>query len=265
MTSPEAKHLPSPLPGLALRGLAVVAGSAALLAMMADLGLFAASLGGGFTKLGVFIAAMFPPSDGGDPLRILRSLVETLAMALAGTTLAILAAAPLGFLGARTVIRQPVIHFLFRRALDFLRGVPALVWALIFVAAFGLGPFGGVIALAVADTPSLAKLFAEAIENCDRGPVEGTRAAGGSRLHEIRFALAPQVAPILASQSLYYLESNFRHAAVLGIVGAGGIGFELEERIRIFAFDEVAFIVILYMVAVALLDSLSRTLRSALA
>lgn len=265
MIAPEAKHLPSPLPGLALRGLAVVAGSAALLAMMADLGLFAASLGGGFNKLGVFIAAMFPPSDGGDPLRILRSLVETLAMALAGTTLAILAATPLGFLGARTVIRQPVIHFLFRRALDFLRGVPALVWALIFVAAFGLGPFGGVIALAVADTPSLAKLFAEAIENCDRGPVEGTRAAGGSRLHEIRFALAPQVAPILASQSLYYLESNFRHAAVLGIVGAGGIGFELEERIRIFAFDEVAFIVILYMVAVALLDSLSRTLRSALA
>lgn len=265
MIAPEAKHLPSPLPGLALRGLAVVAGTAALLAMMADLGLFAASLGGGFNKLGVFIAAMFPPSGGGDPLRILRSLVETLAMALAGTTLAILAATPLGFLGARTVIRQPVIHFLFRRALDFLRGVPALVWALIFVAAFGLGPFGGVIALAVADTPSLAKLFAEAIENCDRGPVEGTRAAGGSRLHEIRFALAPQVAPILASQSLYYLESNFRHAAVLGIVGAGGIGFELEERIRIFAFDEVAFIVILYMVAVALLDSLSRTLRSALA
>jgi phosphonate transport system permease protein len=77
--------------------------------------------------------------------------------------------------------------------------------------------------------------------------------------------LAPQVAPILASQSLYYLESNFRNAAVLGIVGAGGIGFELEERIRIFAFDEVAFIVLLYMVAVALLDSLSRRLRSALA
>lgn len=265
MIPPDATRLSSPLHGLALKGLLVATGAAALLAMMADLGLFAASLGGGLAKLGVFIAAMFPPSHGGDPLRILKSLVETLAMALAGTALAVLAAIPLGFLGARTVIRQPIIHFLFRRVLDVFRGVPALVWALIFVAAFGLGPFGGVIALAVADTPSLAKLFAEAIENCDRGPVEGTRAAGGSRLHEIRFALAPQVAPILASQSLYYLESNFRHAAVLGIVGAGGIGFELEERIRIFAFDEVAFIVIIYMVAVALLDALSLRLRSALA
>lgn len=265
MMNQDATPLPSPLPGLALRGLLALAGIAALIAMMVDLGISPVALAGGFARLGVFLLAMFPPSDGGDLPRILKSLLETLAMALAGTTLAVLVAAPLGFLGARTVVGQPAFHFLFRRMLDIFRGVPVLVWALIFVAAFGLGPFGGVIALAVADIPSLSKLFAEAIENCDRGPVEGTRAAGGSRLHEIRFALAPQVAPILASQSLYYLESNFRNAAVLGIVGAGGIGFELEERIRIFAFDEVAFIVLLYMVAVALLDSLSRRLRSALA
>ncbi len=256
---------PSPVPGLVLRSLGALVGLGLLLAMMADLGLSPSALAGGFTKLGRFLAAMVPPSDGGDLPRILKSLAETFAMALAGTSLAVVYALPLGFLGAKTVVSNSVIHFLYRRVLDLFRGVPALVWALIFVAAFGLGPFGGVVALAVADIPSLSKLFAEALENCDRGPVEGARAAGASRLLEIRFALAPQVAPVMASQCLYYLESNFRHAAVLGIVGAGGIGFELEERIRIFAFDQVAFIVLLYMVAVALLDAVSRRLRAGLA
>jgi phosphonate transport system permease protein len=138
------------------------------------------------------------------------------------------------------------------------------VWALIFVAAFGLGPFGGVLALAAADIPSLSKLFAEALENGDPGPVEGTRAAGVSPLLELRFGLAPQMAPIMASQCLYFLESNFRNAAVLGIVGAGGIGFELEERIRVFAFDQLAFIILLYIVAVSLLDTASGWLRRTL-
>ena len=186
-------------------------------------------------------------------------------MAVAGTALAIVAALPLGLLGAKTVVSNGLLHFLFRRCLDIFRGVPALVWALIFISAFGLGPFAGVVALAFADIPNLAKLFAETLENCDRGPVEGARASGVSKILEIRFGLVPQVAPVLASQCLYYLESNFRHAAVLGIVGAGGIGFELDERIRIFAFDQVAYIVLLYMLCVAALDFVSRQLRARLA
>jgi phosphonate transport system permease protein len=191
-------------------------------------------------------------------------LAETFAMAFAGTFLAAVAALPLGVAGAKSVVGHPILHFAFRRALDVFRGVPALVWALIFVAAFGLGPFGGVLALAIADLPGLAKLYAEAIENVDEKPIDGLRSAGAAPPVVLRYGLLPQVTPIMASQTLFYLESNFRNAAVLGIVGAGGIGFELEERIRVFAFDEVAFIVILYVICVAALDTFSQRLRQRL-
>lgn len=244
---------------------ALLAAVAAFVAMCVDLQLAPETLLSGFGKLAKFLAASMPPSDGGDLPRILKALAETFAMALAGTVIAALVALPLGIIGAKTVVRQPVLHFVFRRSLDWFRGVPALVWALILVSAFGLGPFGGVIALALADIPSLAKLFSEAIENADEKPLDGVRAAGVSPLITLRYGLAPQVVPVMASQVLYFLESNFRNAAVLGIVGAGGIGFELEERIRIFAFDQVAFMIVLYMICVAALDTVSQWLRQRLA
>jgi len=201
-TAPPTVH--SPWPGL-LRGTAASAIClVALLAMMVDLNLSPQALASGSSKLGRFMASMVPPSDGGDSIRILKSLAETFAMAVAGTALAIVAAVPLGLIGAKTVVSNGLLHFVFRRCLDIFRGVPALVWALIFISAFGLGPFAGVIALAFADIPNLAKLFAETLENCDRGPVEGARASGVSKILEIRFGLAPQVAPVMASQCLYY-------------------------------------------------------------
>jgi len=246
---------------LAVLGLSI----AVLAAMVVDLQIAPGAIFAGVDKLGRFAHAAFPPSDGGQLTRILRAIAETFAMAFAGTVLAAVAAAPLGVIGAKTVVGQPVVHFVFRRALDWCRGVPALVWALILVSAFGLGPFGGVIALALADMPRLAKLFSEAIENGDERPMEGVRSAGVSPLMALRYGLAPQVAPVIASQCLFFLESNFRNAAVLGIVGAGGIGFELQERIRVFAFDEAAFIIILYMVCVAALDTVSQGLRAKLA
>lgn len=234
-------------------------------AMLVHLQLIPEVLFAGLEKLGRFGKAAFPPSDGGQLTRIVRALAETFAMAFAGTLIAALGALPLGIIGAKTVVRNAALHFAFRRFLDWFRGIPALIWALILVSAFGLGPFGGVIALALADIPSLAKLFSEAIETVDDKPIEGVRASGASTLTVLRYGLAPQVAPVLASQCLYFLEGNFRNAAVLGIVGAGGIGFELEERIRIFAFDEALFIILLYMLCVAALDTVSQRLRSALA
>ena len=239
--------------------------TAVLAAMIVDLHIPPGAIFSGVHKLGAFARAAFPPSDGGQLPRILRAMVETFAMAFAGTVLAALAAAPLGVIGAKNVVGQPLAHFIFRRALDWFRGVPSLVWALILVSAFGLGPFGGVIALALADIPRLAKLFSEAIENGDERPMEGVRSAGVSPLMALRYGLAPQVAPVIASQCLFFLESNFRNAAVLGIVGAGGIGFELQERIRVFALDEAMFIIILYMVCVAVLDTFSQRLRAMLA
>jgi phosphonate transport system permease protein len=254
-----------PLHRRALRLTAAAAGFGLFAWLCASIDLTPAALFAGFDKLGTFLGAMIPPSAGGDPLRIVVSLAMTFAMAVAGTALAVLIALPLGLLGARTILGQAVLHFLVRRVFDMFRGIPALVWALILVSAFGLGPFAGVLALALADIPNLAKQYAEAIENADERPQEAVRAAGGGRLSAIRFGLLPQVAPVMASQSLFCLEGNFRNAAVLGIVGAGGIGFELEERIRIFAFDQVAFIVILYILCVMVLDMISAGLRARLA
>jgi phosphonate transport system permease protein len=218
----------------------------------------------GLQNLARFLSGMFPPSAAGQEVRILQALAATFAMAVAGTFLAVLGALPLGLLGAKTVVHQPIVHFLVRRTFDVFRAIPALVWALILIVAFGLGPFGGVLALAFSDVPRLAKLYAEAIENCDRRPQEGIHASGGSRVMGLRFGLVPEVVPVMASQSLYVLESNFRNAAILGIVGAGGIGFELEERIRIFAFDQVAWIVVAYVICVMILDMVSEKVRSRL-
>jgi phosphonate transport system permease protein len=219
---------------------------------------------GGFDRLERIVSAMFPPNPGIDPLGVLQSLSATFAMAIAGTLLGALGALPLGLVGARTVMKNAAIHFAVRRLMDLFRGVPSLVWALILVAAFGLGPFAGVIALALADIPRLGKLFGEALENVDDRPAEALRATGAGWLQTLRLAVLPQVAPVWLSQCLYFLEQNFRASAVLGIVGAGGIGFELQERIRIYAFDEVMFIVILFVVSVGILDWLSEQLRARL-
>jgi phosphonate transport system permease protein len=207
-----------------------------------------------------FLAMMARPNDGGMPDRIYGALLETFAMAVLATAIALVVALPVGALAARTVLRGPA-HFTLRLVLGVMRGIPALVWALVLVSALGLGPLAGIIALALADTPYLAKFFAEALENIDERPRDAVRAAGGGAFADLRYAVAPQTAPLMASQTLYMLEANFRTAAILGIVGAGGIGFELDERIRIFAFDQVSYILIVYVVCVMALDFVSAAIR----
>ena len=128
---------------------------------------------------------------------------------------------------------------------DGFRGVDQLIWALAYVRAVGLGPLAGVLAIATADIAVLAKLYAEAIENAERRQVEGVVAAGGGRLARLRFGLLPQVLPVMLAQALYFFESNTRSAAILGVVGAGGIGLQIAERIRVRHWDEVAFIILL--------------------
>ncbi len=238
--------------------------SAVFVALCIGVDMTPAAFAKGLSKLADFMGGMFPPNAAGEEVRILQALAATFAMAVAGTFLGVLGAIPLGLLGAKTFVSNEALHFLIRRSFDVFRAIPALVWALILIVAFGLGPFGGVIALALTDIPRIAKLYAEAIENSDPRPQEGIRATGGQRRAAIRFGLLPEVLPVMASQSLYMLESNFRNAAILGIVGAGGIGFELEERIRIFAFDQVAWIVIAYVICVMALDYVSENIRSKL-
>jgi phosphonate transport system permease protein len=196
-----------------------------------------------------------------DHAALWRSMVETIAMAYLGTMLAVVFAVPLGFLGARNVIPHAVFRFLTRRLFDGLRGLDQLIWALVFVRAMGLGPIAGIMAIAVAETGVLAKLFAEAIENLDPRPVQGIMSVGASPIALLRYAVLPQVLPLMISQTLYSIESNSREATILGLVGAGGIGLRLSERIQINAWDQVAYVIVLILISVALIDTVSRSLR----
>jgi len=187
----------------------------------------------------------------------------TAQIAFWGTALAVLIAVPLGLLGARNMtpafIQLPV-----RRFLDILRSVPDLVIGTIFIVAVGLGPFAGVMALALNTGGVLGKLFAEAVEAIEPGPVEGVRATGASRLQEMVWGVVPQVAPLWTSYALYRFESNSRAATVLGLIGAGGIGQVLFDALNSFAYARVSAIVIIIAVAVAAIDLLSQTIRSRL-
>jgi phosphonate transport system permease protein len=196
-----------------------------------------------------------------DHAELWRSMLETVAMAYLGTMLAVVFAVPLGFLGARNVIPQRVFRFFTRRLFDGLRGLDQLIWALVFVRAMGLGPIAGIMAIAVAETGVLAKLFAEAVENIDRNQVEGITSVGAGFIARLRFAVLPQVSPVMISQALYSIESNSREATILGLVGAGGIGLRLSERIQINAWDQVAYVIVLILISVAVIDTTSRYLR----
>jgi phosphonate transport system permease protein len=215
----------------------------------------------GLSRLGWLVALMWPPSAGGALGDLLHGLAESLAMAFLGTLLAACAALPLALLGAGNVVGSAILRFSVRRLYDGLRGIDTLIWALIFVSAVGMGPFAGILALAVPDTGTLAKLFSEALEGADRRQVEAVRAAGAGRMLAVRLGLLPQVAPVMLSQVLYTLESNARSSTVLGIVGAGGIGLALSDRIRINNWDEAAFIVLMILAMVAMIDLASRAIR----
>ncbi len=228
------------------------------------LGISVGQFGDGLATLAKFIAMMIPPATGGHLHLFLRGMAETLAIAFLGTLAAAIAAVPLALLAATNTAPSRVLRFLIRRALDTLRGIDTLIWALVFVGAVGLGPFAGILAIAVSDTGSFGKLFSEAIEATGERARESVVACGGTPWMGIRFGLLPQVLPVIASQVLYYFESNTRSATIIGIVGAGGIGLQLSEAIRTYEFDQVAFIVLLILVAVAVIDWVSGKLRFAI-
>jgi phosphonate transport system permease protein len=148
--------------------------------------------------------------------------------------------------------------------MNLLRSIPDLVMGLLFVVAVGLGPLAGVLAIALNTAGVLAKLFSEAVESIDKGPVEGVRATGASQLHEIVWGVIPQVAPLWTSFALYRFESNSRSATVLGLIGAGGIGQVLFESMNGFEFRDVSAIVIIVVIAVTMIDMLSQAMRKRL-
>ena len=187
----------------------------------------------------------------------------TIQIAMWGTALAVLIAVPFGLACARNIspawLQQPL-----RILMNLLRAIPDLVIGTLFIVAVGLGPFAGVMAIAINTGGVLAKLFSEAVESIDRAPVEGVRATGASRLHEIIWGVIPQVAPHWTSFALYRFESNARSATVLGLIGAGGIGQLLFETLNAFQYQRLSAMVVVIVVAVSLIDLLSQAMRSRL-
>ncbi|MBN8529750.1 MAG: phosphonate ABC transporter, permease protein PhnE [Caulobacterales bacterium] len=196
-----------------------------------------------------------------------RLLVEqmwlTVQIALWGTFLAVFLAVPLSLMASRNMAPGWIVWPV-RRVMDLLRSIPDLVIGTLFIVAVGLGPLAGVLAIALNTAGVLAKLFSEAVESIDRGPVDGVKATGAGRLHEIVWGVIPQVAPLWTSFALYRFESNSRAATVLGLIGAGGIGQALFENLQAFNYRTVSTIAIIIVVAVTLIDTLSQIMRKRL-
>jgi phosphonate transport system permease protein len=254
---------PDPLAALPRRSLASLLAWGALLVLLAaswkgadmrPLDLFRDS-----ANMAEYASGFFPPNF--REWRVYANeMVITLQIAIWGTALAVLCAIPFGLLSAANVapiwVRQPV-----RRLMDAARAINEMVFAMLFVVAVGLGPFAGVLALWVHTTGILAKLFSEAVEAIDPQPMEGIRATGAHKLEEIVYGVIPQVMPLWISYSLYRFESNVRAAAVVGMVGAGGIGVVLWEIIRGFYYAETCAVLIIIVVTCTMIDLVSAQVR----
>lgn len=235
-------------------------GGVAALAWSADaVGLRPAELARGVPAIGRFLGLMLPPD-----VRVAPSLwkpaLETIYMAIWGVLLGTLIGLPLGILGAANVSTAPVVAAA-RVVATLFRSISELIWALLFVTAVGLGPFPGALALGMNYGGIFGKLHSEAMEGVDPGPVEALVATGASRFQTIVFSVFPQVLPQFVTYNLYFLEVGVRSATVLGIVGAGGIGFELMATIKLYEFRETAAILLVILVLVTVMDLASGLIR----
>ncbi|TXL72591.1 phosphonate ABC transporter, permease protein PhnE [Vineibacter terrae] len=208
-----------------------------------------------------FLSRMFPPNlaflD-----KLVRPAIETIQIAIWGTLLAVILALPLCFLAARNLTPGPVVYHATRQVLNVTRGINEIILALVFVAAVGLGPFPGVLALAVHGAGMLGKFFAESIEEIDSGPIEALRSTGAGPIQIIIFGVLPQVVTAWIAVVLYRFETNLRQATVLGMVGAGGIGFELVGSMKLFQYQDTATCILVIIAMVMAADYMSTWLRA---
>ena len=207
-----------------------------------------------------FVTSLWPP-DNTYWLRMLDPILATVQMAFLGTLLAVVLSFPFALLAARNTSPHMSVYQTSRMVLNIIRAVPSLVWAIIFVAAMGFGPFAGVIALGIGQVGVLGKLYSEAIEAINPRQVEAVSATGAGVLQVFSFAVLPQALPLMISYTLLDFEANVRSATILGIVGAGGIGFELQASFSQFQFKQVMTILIEIVLLVTLIDQLSAFVR----
>ena len=214
----------------------------------------------GLPKLWHWIALAWPPKTDELPLFLQRT-AETVAMAAIGTTLATVLAVPMAVLASRNITPVPSLYYPARWFLNVLRGIDSFVFALLFVAAVGLGPFAGVLGIAFHTWGSAAKFFADHVESANLGPFDAVRTTGANRLTTIVYALLPDILPVLLSTTLFWWEFNVRASTVLGVVGAGGIGQELKNSMDLLDFARLFTIIAVILVVVTALDQLSGWLR----
>jgi len=207
-----------------------------------------------------FVVDMFPP-DGAILSRTILSVGETLQMAIMGTTFGALIALPLSFLAARNVMPYRPVYQATRTLFDLCRGINEIVWALLFVAMVGLGPFPGVLALTIHLIGALGRYFSEAIEATNPELVAAVASTGANRIQTVYFGIVPQVRTLFVGYIFYYLEHCFRAATILGLVGAGGIGVILKESISLIHYQETLTILIVMVATVIFIDRLSAFVR----
>ncbi len=222
------------------------------------------ALAEGLPRLADWAGRAWPPSTADLGLLALRA-AETFAIALVGTTLAGILALASCALAARNITTNGFLRLPTRWFLNTLRGIDSFVFAILFVAAVGLGPFAGVLGVALHTWGSMAKLFAETIEDMPAGPLDAARLTGASRVKVVSYALVPDALPGLSSIALYMLEFNVRTSTVLGIVGAGGIGLELKNSLDLLNFPRLATVILIILAMVTLVDQISARLRRHLA
>lgn len=215
----------------------------------------------GLPWIGDFLGRMLPPNLA-YMQNLVRPAIESVQIALWGTVLGVVLALPVCFFAARNLSPHPAIFHAMRQVLNVMRGINEIILALIFVAAVGLGPFAGVIAMAIHGAGMLGKFFAEAIEEIDQGPLEALSAAGAGTAQRIVFGVLPQVLPAWIGVVLYRFETNIRVSTVLGMVGAGGIGFELISSMKLFQYENTAACVVVILVLVLGADLVSSKLRA---
>ncbi|MGP8336690.1 MAG: phosphonate ABC transporter, permease protein PhnE [Methanosarcinaceae archaeon] len=214
----------------------------------------------GYPNLVDFIRCMFPPAwDVFIPL--MQPAFETLQMAFLGTVFAVILSVPVALFAASNISPSKPMRVFARSIIATTRTIPDIAFALIFVSAVGLGPFPGILALSIHSVGMLGKLYAEAIEEIDPGPVEAVEAVGASKLQAIYYAVIPQAMPSFVATTLYRFDTNVRSSIVLGLVGAGGIGFELIMAMRLFRYHEMSTILIIIFIVVMLAEWASNYIR----
>ncbi|MGV2903324.1 phosphonate ABC transporter, permease protein PhnE [Microbacterium sp. AGC62] len=216
-------------------------------------------LGEGAINMGEFLSRLFPP-DFSNIGTILALLLETFQMAVVGTVLGAVLSLLVAF-GATSTLAPKWLYYPTRWMMNIIRSVPDLVFALMFVSAVGLGPFAGILAMTLGSIGSIGKIFAEAMEQVDRGPVVAMEAVGASKRQVIQYGILPQAAPLLTSYTLLLFEGNVRGATILGLVGAGGIGLELTTAMRMYDYGHLSAIIICIIMLVTAIDQGSALIR----